>query len=220
MHRPPFAPSAPFIASTARATAASLVIFALGCSSAGSSGTADGGVPHPSDSSGTTDGVVSHPPAVHREVATACAATPPTTVKTCATDADCASSPPSTPSAPGRCVAGACTPDACVSDDDCGAGHMCSCKGKTRGFGGSSAGNVCIVATCRTDGDCGAGGYCSPTYNSCGAFYGVQGWYCHTRTDDCSDDSDCGSDGGFGQAWCGYDTTVGKWACMTGGCAG
>jgi len=69
------------------------------------------------------------------------------------------------------------------------------------------------------DADCGAGGWCSPTYDfSCGSFFGFIGYYCHTPSDTCLDDSDCGT--GSPPASCRYNPTVGAWACATGQCAG
>jgi hypothetical protein len=44
------------------------------------------------------------------------------------------------------------------------------------------------------DSDC-ASGYCSPSVGSLGTFYGIQGYYCHTPKDTCSNDSDCGGGG-------------------------
>jgi hypothetical protein len=44
---------------------------------------------------------------------------------------------------------------------------------------------------------------------SCGE--GVGGYYCHTANDQCVDDSDCVSTGGY--AACGYSTANGRWEC-------
>jgi hypothetical protein len=114
-----------------------------------------------------------------------------------------------------RCLNGECFCDECNSDQDCPGGGVCSC-GLTRGYAGVSQGNVCVPANCRVDSDCGQGGYCSPTVSSgCGAFYGVQGYYCHTPQDQCLNDADCG-----GSAYCAYSPQAGIWACATGLCAG
>jgi hypothetical protein len=98
---------------------------------------------------------------------------------------------------------------------------VCSCAGATKGYAGASPGNVCVPSDCRVDADCGPGGYCSPTVSSsCGAFYGVQGYYCHRPGDACVNDSDCAA-GTTGPApYCAYDTSVGRWVCGTGACAG
>lgn len=176
-------------------------------------------------SSSSSAGIVStHAPSTHRPTAVSCGSNgAPTT--TCTTDTDCASSSTDAgapPTATMKCVGGKCSTDECLADADCGAKRACSCKGKTRGFGGVSNGNVCVAANCRLDSDCGKDGFCSPSFGSCGAFYGIEGYYCHTATDNCRDDADCGAtgDAGFGQPWCGFDATAGKWTCMTGACAG
>ncbi|HXX70159.1 MAG TPA: hypothetical protein VEK07_23470 [Polyangiaceae bacterium] len=117
-----------------------------------------------------------------------------------------------------NCLHGQCSPSACLDSDDCASGGVCSCQGSTRGYAGSSPGNVCVPANCRSDADCGPNGYCSPTVSAtCGAFYGVQGYYCHHCGDACVNDSDCSDSG---SSYCAYDPTVGQWACESGFCAG
>jgi hypothetical protein len=78
----------------------------------------------------------------------------------------------------------------------------------------STSNNFCLAGNCRVDADCGAGGYCSPTFGSCGSFFGVVGYYCHTPKDKCVDDSDCPPGD------CRYDPIGGSWACGTSFCAG
>lgn len=114
------------------------------------------------------------------------------------------------------------SPDLCLVDGDCSDGGTCSCRGATRGWAGSSNGNVCIPGNCRTDSDCGPGGACSPTVDpGCGGFYGVQGYYCHTCADRCTSDGDCASRPDGGPAgYCAFDPAVGYWACGYGFCAG
>ena len=114
------------------------------------------------------------------------------------------------------------SPDLCLVDGDCSDGGPCSCKGATRGWAGSSNGNACIPGNCRIDSDCGSGGACSPTVDpGCGSFYGVVGYYCHTCTDQCVNDSDCSSNPNGGPAgYCAFDPAVGYWACGYGFCAG
>jgi len=108
-----------------------------------------------------------------------------------------------------------CVCDECNSDQDCGSTGVCSC-GQTRGFAGATLGNVCVPSNCRVDADCGPGGFCSPTVSSsCGSFYGVQGYYCHTAADQCRNDTDCSSG-----AYCAFSPTTGFWICATGRCAG
>ncbi len=124
----------------------------------------------------------------------------------------------------GRCIAGGgniaglyCSYDACATDSDCAAatGGVCEC-GAALGNGGR-AGNSCLTGNCSVDSDCGAGGYCSPSLGSCGSFGGTIGYYCHTSSDTCSNDSDC-VEGGMG--YCAFQPTVGRWACAYAVCVG
>jgi len=111
--------------------------------------------------------------------------------------------------------------DQCLMDSDCADGGVCSCEGNTFGYGHQSVANSCVDANCREDSDCGPGGVCSPTVSSsCGPFYGVVGYYCHTCADQCENDSDCESDGGPAPGYCAYNPAVGYWACGYGFCAG
>jgi hypothetical protein len=98
---------------------------------------------------------------------------------------------------------------------------VCSCEGQTFGYAHQSQGNTCISSNCHTDADCGAGFFCSPTVDaSCGSFYGVQGFYCHTCQDTCVNDSDCAAGAGSPAGYCAFDPSVGHWACGYGACAG
>lgn len=127
----------------------------------------------------------------------------------CTTDAQCADAG----GANGRCVnsgggpAGCfCTYDACFHDNDC-TGETCACHGSAY-MGGD--GNRCVPGNCHVDSDCGPGGYCSPTpaTQGCG---GLAGYYCHTPSDGCIDDSDCANSGGL--ELCTYSTTASRWEC-------
>jgi hypothetical protein len=71
---------------------------------------------------------------------------------------------------------------------------------------------MCVAGNCRVDADCGSNGYCSPSpsKNGCGGIP-VGGYYCHTRDDECVDDSDCVSTGISG---CAYSTTSNRWTCI------
>jgi hypothetical protein len=132
----------------------------------------------------------------------------------CSKDGDC------TAGTNGRCVEGTggpiyclCTYDACMHDTDCAAGQACACHGSTYTFG---AGNTCIQGNCRVDSDCGPGNYCSPSFDpaSCGS---LLGYFCHTPSDQCLDDSDCGD---FVAQVCAYSATSSSWQChFHGGCA-
>jgi hypothetical protein len=97
-----------------------------------------------------------------------------------------------------------CTYDTCQHDTDCPTGQACACHGAD--FHADS--NECIAGNCRVDSDCGAAGFCSPTIGGCG---GLAGYYCHTASDTCIDDSDC--TGGALQA-CQYVSTSSRWQCM------
>jgi hypothetical protein len=191
-----------------------------------------------------TPGTIRHEPAVHRPTASTCGVTPPRQPAppppgspdsgtdagapaadgTCTTDTDC---PDYAPDWKGHCrsfddAGGAkkCNFDGCFVDADCGATGVCSCQGQTYGFGRASPGNRCVASNCRVDTDCGAGGWCSPTASpDCGWFYGTQGWYCHTATDECSDDADCPPNGGS-PLHCSYRPEIGHWKCESGACAG
>jgi hypothetical protein len=129
----------------------------------------------------------------------------------CTIDSDCSDAGPT----PGRmpsigCLHGQCSASDCTTNDDCTEGGVCSCQGNTSGYAHSSFGNTCIPAGCRSDSDCGPGGYCSPTVSGGGPFYGIQGYYCHSCKDECTNDSDCDNGGCF---YCAYNPDVGHWAC-------
>jgi hypothetical protein len=124
----------------------------------------------------------------------------------CTSDAECVVSPPTTP--PPRCLSGFCNGDECLTDDQCSTGNACRCADAVGGYGVPT--NRCVPADCRVDADCGAGGFCSPTGGSCGAYTGVEGFYCHGPGDHCFNDSDCGA-GGI----CFYALSIGQWTCGT-----
>lgn len=125
----------------------------------------------------------------------------------CRSDADC------TEGDNGRCVFGragaSCSYDECFSDADCGANEVCLCDGSGLGGGGNS----CITTSCRTNNDCG-GQTCSPTFGSCGHYTGVVSYACHTASDECTVDSDCGA------GYCAFDAAVSHWVCSTMECVG
>lgn len=132
----------------------------------------------------------------------------------CLADSDC---PACASGQLDRCVTweSVCTCDLCNTDENCGATGVCSCNGQSRGYSGRSIGNVCVPSNCRVDTDCGPAGFCSPTVDfTCGGFYGLAGYYCHTANDQCTNDSDCT------QGDCRYSPQIGYWLCGTGFCAG
>ncbi len=137
---------------------------------------------------------------------------PPPLGPACTTRADCKGM--TNP----RCAAGHCVSDACYEDEDCKDGGVCTCEQS------GARGWYCKPGNCAVDADCssgGASGFCSPTWDmGCGAFFGVVGWYCHTKQDECVDDADCKDDEGKGPGFCAYDKEQGKWRCGYGHCVG
>jgi hypothetical protein len=125
----------------------------------------------------------------------------------CMVDADCVGAP---------CkdfgTVKVCDPNFCTTDSDCAAPNdLCACSGQYN----ASAGSTCVQADCHTDADCGPGGYCSPSIvGYCGQTH-LAGFFCHTCADTCVNDKDCTS-----PAFCGFDPTVGHWACALQICAG
>ncbi|MGK0360759.1 MAG: hypothetical protein ACI9U2_003073, partial [Bradymonadia bacterium] len=108
----------------------------------------------------------------------------------CLTDDDCPDGDN------GRCTGNGhdgwyCTYDRCFADADCDG--VCQCGGGFR-----SDHNVCLGGDCRVDADCGAAGFCSPSFGDCGAYTGVNAYYCHTSDDTCIDDADCEGEPQFG----------------------
>lgn len=181
---------------------------------------------------GGTGGVGPHAPQSHRASATPCDHTRPSPDPgappvdagfggfiACRSHAECTSG------ANGRCSGNGhdgwqCTYDACFSDSDCtgavGTGtQLCECEG---GFRADN--NVCLGGNCRVDADCGPSGYCSPTLGDCGNYTGTTGYYCHTPSDECVGDTDCGGDGGYPNPYCAFMPTIGHWRCSTSQCVG
>jgi len=126
-----------------------------------------------------------------------------------------------------------CSYDDCFDDSACPDRVPCQCREQAT----DSQPNACVTSSnCRVDGDCGPGGYCSPSVLddfcfcpspalcdasdkcyagnmqvpcACGDACG-HGYYCHTASDTCVDDEDCG-----GQGTCNYDRLAGRWSCST-----
>jgi hypothetical protein len=125
----------------------------------------------------------------------------------CDKDTDC------TKGLNGRCVVSgadaimcACSYDLCTSDTQCKMGGPCSCHDSAY-MGG--IGNTCVPGNCRVDADCEGGkGYCSPSDAQVGCG-GLPSYYCHTPSDSCVNDSDCG--GGNG---CVYQVKPPRWECQ------
>jgi len=100
-----------------------------------------------------------------------------------------------------------CTYDTCASDSACPTGDLCVCHGSPYAYG---AGNTCMPGNCRIDSDCGAQGYCSPAHGTanCG---GVSGYYCHTPSDECVNDTDCSTGN---PSACTWSSSLSRWTCQ------
>ncbi len=128
----------------------------------------------------------------------------------CTTTADCSDGGGS------FCHGGACTPDQCLSDDDCPAGTACGC-GPEVGGGGPDRPNRCITANCRTSADCPSGacqGSSSPASSSTQCDQ-LLGYFCVTPTDmdTCTSQGCCAPNPAMEE--CLYQPTLGHWACGT-----
>jgi hypothetical protein len=115
--------------------------------------------------------------------------------------------------ATGRCLrvdaatpyhTGLCSYDDCVNDMGCqsaGGAGVCVCRDSAA----SLEPNRCVIGNCRTDADCN-GNYCSLA----NLFSSRYAYYCHTKSDECVDDSDCGDDAGA----CTFVGSASKWRCV------
>jgi hypothetical protein len=199
-----------------------VLAFALSAAACSSSSSVPG-----ADSGANVDGsgdVAPRVPADHRAAAAACPSDRPAGDATapggkCTKDADCTSGKN------GRCLAprppdlveNTCSYDDCFTDADCGSG-VCACRSATH-----HGANTCFHANCRTDADC-AGRGCSPsavaTDPSCqsGLAIGSFGYFCHTASDECIDDGDCGGSGPSGPKICIFDADVAHWRCFATSC--
>lgn len=169
-------------------------------------------------SSGTTGGLFAgRTPEHHRGAPEECAAARPAVNAsipggTCAADADCAEGEN------GRCVytfsepSTVCSYDACAADSDCGGAQVCDCRNEA-----SYNANTCFHGNCQLDADCGAGGFCSPSAvlvaSNCTTTIdpGSFGYFCHTPSDECLDDSDCPEPS---PSACVFTVEKMRWACV------
>ena len=133
----------------------------------------------------------------------------PQGIGACTTDSQC------TAGTNGRCNESnggalfcSCAYDACQHDTDCPTNELCVCHGSAFATGD---GNTCMPGNCRVDSDCGANGYCSPDHGAGGGCGSVTGYYCHTTSDQCVNDSDCS---GQGQDVCAWSDTAKRWECQ------
>lgn len=129
----------------------------------------------------------------------------------CSRDADCVDG------VRGRCLilrSPTCSYDECSTDSDCSTGGPCGCE-----MGLWSDANACMAGNCQIDGDCGSNGYCSPSMGTCGSYSGVIGYWCHTATDECVDDTDCVNPD-MGPGYCMYSPEATHWLCSYSSCVG
>jgi hypothetical protein len=155
----------------------------------------------------------------HRPVAAACDSAPgegythPGSSGTCSKDSDC------TKGRNGRCMAGRprmggrsepnhCEYDDCFSDTECGAGETCNCGLREP----IPERHRCLPSNCRIDGDCGPNGFCSPSKKALGAGT-IEGWFCHTEDDECTNDGDCLPEKANSFPYCGYSKKKERWIC-------
>jgi hypothetical protein len=173
-------------------------------------GKATGGAGNGGSSGG--GGGVSREPEDHRPTEVTCGTRPPGAggvssppTGDCAKDEDCTSG------FNGRCTGRGmeCEYDRCFADSDCESGSVCLCGAP------AGTGNHCSEKGCRVDADC-PGSWCSPTFGTCGNYSGVVGYACHTQSDECVDDADCGDSGGY----CWYSPMIAHWLCSTAQCVG
>ena len=172
-----------------------------------------------------------HTPKVHRETAITCDSTRPPGITDagapgdsgapdsglpdqCNQDSDC------TNGKNGRCsyvrFGKQCSYDTCNIDADCANGGVCVCRTSPT----DTTNNHCVGGgdgACRVDADCGPKGACSPSLGSCGTYSGVVGYFCHSSSDTCVDDSEC-TEGRMG--YCMYVSSGKKWQCSYAFCAG
>jgi len=168
------------------------------------------------------DGSRNRVPQNHRPVAEACVAergTLPVPVSCladggsqftlCLSDSDCRAGSNGRCSAMPTGCATNCSYDFCSADSDCGVRVPCHCRTSPTDFSNS----WCVSGSnCAIDSGCGPGGYCSPSLvgilgdcPGCGS-----GYFCHTASDKCVDDSDCSAGSG---TTCAYDVPSGSWTC-------
>jgi hypothetical protein len=141
---------------------------------------------------------------------------------TCCYDEDCVAG------ARGRCVevhreGNSCSYDLCAQDSDCTTGGPCACGNSTGDAGALSndtLGDICLGGNCQVDSDCDGGEFCSPSFGSCGNYYGVVAYYCHTPEDECTNDDECVDDTQPGAGFCMYSPDVSHWLCQYTQCVG
>lgn len=155
-------------------------------------------------------GGIIRPAKVHRATATACPKGRGMGKSGWGRPNDCKSDAQCTAGKNGRCeqmgLGAGCTYDDCYADQDCaarGTAKVCACRASAESVGP----NHCVSGNCTTDADCGAF-RCSPTLGPMGHIGGIHGYFCHTASDACVDDEDCGQG-----STCRYASEVGRFQC-------
>jgi hypothetical protein len=119
----------------------------------------------------------------------------------CSSSADCPANSECSPS--GLCH----NRPECENDSGCGSGEACACAGlvvpRQSGVFGF---NQCVPVQCRSSADC-AGYSCGASESDdCGV---VDGYYCHSESDECFRNSDCDTG-----SLCAYDGGMRSWRCI------
>ncbi len=155
----------------------------------------------------------------------------------CVQDTDCTAGANGRCLAVGPIACGtACSYDTCSIDSECPDNQPCVCRASSTGWTANSCttgGNCRVDADCGPGGSCSPsqvdnfcfcpatalcgpdvacstcapGGPCMSVPCACGDSCG-HAYFCHTRQDDCVDDSDCTN-----SDTCNYDTLSNRWTC-------
>jgi len=125
----------------------------------------------------------------------------PALYQPCTNDADCSAAPG------GWCRRTTsftqCAYNECDTASDCAAAERCECFGVRQ----------CIPASCFADSECDTGYRCEPTLALlCGNLQSPVGYHCHSASDECQGDTDCGN------LSCVFDPEVSRWACRDNFC--
>lgn len=104
----------------------------------------------------------------------------------CQSNSDCQNSESCLLGTSGEC---ACV-KTCSSNEDCSAGESCSCGSATQAGETVNRQTTCVPSNCSTDSECSSNLSCGVSVDSCG---NVDGFFCHTASDTCTTNSDCGN---------------------------
>jgi hypothetical protein len=120
----------------------------------------------------------------------------------CSSNADCPANAECSPS--GLCH----NRPECENDSECGSEEACACSGVVvQRQSGIVGFNQCVPAQCRSSADC-AGYSCAASASDiCGP---LDGYYCHSDSDECFRNSDCETTGSL----CAYDGGMRSWRCI------